>query len=141
MISAKILLDSNKLEEAVALTYYSMYHMLTALLFKVGIKCENHTASIILLKEVFGLDNSDISNAKTERVDKQYYTGFFIEKQEVSGAIKNAELFNSKLADFVSRLANKEITDCRNKLKKLAGLREFVPIEDAIGEAEKKWPK
>jgi len=39
-----------------------------ALLFKVGIKSENHTASILLLKELFGLDNSKILNAKKERM-------------------------------------------------------------------------
>ena len=73
LISAKILLENNKLEESVSLVYYSMYHMLTALLFKVGIKCENHSASIILLKELFSIDNSGIFFAKKERVDKQYY--------------------------------------------------------------------
>ena len=53
LISAKILLGNERLEESVSLTYYSMYHLLNALLFKVGIKSENHTASIILLKLLF----------------------------------------------------------------------------------------
>ena len=65
--SAKILLKNDKFEEAVALTYYSMYNLVIALLFKVGIKSENHTASIILLDELFGIDNSDIKYAKKER--------------------------------------------------------------------------
>ena len=42
LISAKILLNSNRLEESVGLAYYSMYHLLTALFFKAGIKSENH---------------------------------------------------------------------------------------------------
>ena len=50
LVSAKILLKSNMLEESVSLAYYSMYHILIALLFYVGIKSENHTASIVLLK-------------------------------------------------------------------------------------------
>ena len=70
LVSARILFKNDKLEEAIALTYYSMYHMLTALLFKIGVKCENHTASIILLKDVFDIDNSGISYAKKERIDK-----------------------------------------------------------------------
>src|SRR3989344_4288919 len=101
LVSAKILLENGLLEEAVALTYYSMYHMLTSLLQKVGIKCENHAASILLLKSLFHLENEDISLAKKERVDKQYYTDFHITNQEVIKAIQNAEQFNSKLFDFI----------------------------------------
>jgi len=108
--SSKILLSNNKLEESISLTYYSMYHMLTALLFKIGIKCENHAGSIIIMKELFNLDNSEISEAKEERVDKQYYTNFEITKGEVLEAIKSAENFNSKLLDFISRLGSKDIT-------------------------------
>ena len=51
LISAKILLKNEQLENSIALSYYSMYNMLTALLFKTGIKCENHNGSIIILKD------------------------------------------------------------------------------------------
>ncbi len=120
--SAEILLNNNKLEESIALTYYSMYHMLTALLHKIGIKCENHSASIILMKELFNLDNSDISEAKEERIDKQYYTGFHITKEQVINAIKNAESFNDKVYDFISRINEKKIREYRDKFNKLVGL-------------------
>jgi len=83
LASSKILLENNKLEEAIALTYYSMYQIVTALFFKAGIKCENHAATIILLKELFNTENSDMSSAKAERIDKQYYTNFHITKLEV----------------------------------------------------------
>ena len=56
--SAKILLENNQIENSVPIAYYSMYNMLTALLFKIGIKCENHTGAIILLKDLFGIDNT-----------------------------------------------------------------------------------
>lgn len=72
LISAKILLNNDKFEESVGLAYYSMYHLLTALLFKIGIKSENHSASIILLKNLFNHDNKEIFDAKKERIDKQY---------------------------------------------------------------------
>ncbi len=96
-----------------------MYRMLTALLFKIGIKCENHSASIILLKEIFDIDNKNISLAKEERIDKQYYTGFHITKREVISAIKNAEIFNSNLLDFISKLNNNNIKEYREKFKKI----------------------
>jgi len=119
LASAKILFDNEKLEESIALSYYSMYNMLTALLFKAGIKCENHSGTIILMKEVFNLNNSDISTAKSERVDKQYYTDFHITKEEVKDAIKNAENFNSELLDFISKVNNKDIANYRKIFKEL----------------------
>jgi uncharacterized protein (UPF0332 family) len=115
LFSAKILVNNNKLEEAVALAYYSMYHFLTALLFKTGIKSENHTASIILLKELFGIENKEISFAKKERLDKQYYVDFKITKDEVLDAINNAEIFNGIMNDFISKITNEQIKKAREK--------------------------
>jgi len=115
LVSAKILFDNGKLEESVALTYYSMYHALTALLFRIGVKSENHSASIILLKRLFEIDNSDIESAKKERVDKQYYVDFEITKEQVKEAIKQAEKFNGKMIDFISRLTNESTLGYREK--------------------------
>ena len=113
--SAKILLESNQIEDAIPMAYYSMYNMLTALLFKIGIKCENHSASIIILKELFGIDNSRISFAKTERVDKQYYVDFEITREEVENLIKTAEQFNSMIYDFVDRLTIKQASEYKKE--------------------------
>ena len=118
-ISAKILLNNNRLEEAVSLAYYSMYHILLALLFKTGIKSENHTASIILLKEIFGIDNSEILFAKKERVDKQYYVNFHIAKKDVTDLIKKAEEFNKKILDFISKLNNNMLKLYKEKFKEM----------------------
>lgn len=117
--SAKILLENKKFEESVVLIYYSMYHMLTALLYLNGIKCENHAGSIILLKDLFNIDNSEISSAKSERVDKQYYTDFSIKAQEVMLAVKDAEQFNAELLDFISRIGNKDVIDYRQRLNNM----------------------
>ena len=119
IISAKILFENNRLEESVALSYYSMYHFLTALLFKVGIKSENHSASIILLKNIFEQDNTDISFAKRERVDKQYYINFKITKEEVEDAIRKAEIFNSRILDFISKLTNESVKIYRKRFEEL----------------------
>jgi len=119
LISAKILLENDRLEEAISLAYYGMYNMLLALLFKIGIKSENHTGSIILLKELFNLSNSEISYAKKERIDKQYYTDFKVVKQEVEEAIKSSEDFSNKMLDFISKLSNKEIEDYRERFRGL----------------------
>ncbi|MDP2908601.1 MAG: HEPN domain-containing protein, partial [Nanoarchaeota archaeon] len=109
LISAKLLFENNKLEEAVYLAYYSMYNGLLALLFRVGIKSENHAASIILLRKVFDIDNSNISFAKRERVDKQYYVDFHVAKDDVEELIEKAEEFNKEILDFLSKLTNEKI--------------------------------
>ena len=101
------------------LAYYSMYHLLTALFFKAGIKSENHSASIILLKELFQMDNKDISEAKTERIDKQYYVDFKITKEEVQNTIRKAELFNGIILGFISKMNNEQIKHYREKFKEL----------------------
>jgi|SRR3989338_4856956 len=117
LVSAKILLENNKLEESVALVYYSMYNSLIALLFKIGIKSENHAVSITLLKEIFGLSNSDIAFAKKERIDKQDYVDFEVTKEQVEEAIRKAEIFNSKIIDFISKLTNDSIKLYRKKFE------------------------
>ena len=115
--SAEILLGNGQVEDAVPMAYYSMYNMLTAILYKVGIKCENHSASIIILKELFGIENSKIIFAKKERVDKQYYVDFKITKEEVGNMIKSAEQFNSMLYNFSDKLTTKEALEYKREFE------------------------
>lgn len=119
LISAKLLLKNDRLEESVSLAYYSMYYMLLSLFFRVGIKCENHSAGIILIKELFSIDNSLISYAKKERIDKQYYVDFKIMKEEVEELIEAAEIFNSKILDFIEKLNSEKIAEFRIKMETL----------------------
>lgn len=81
LISAKILFQSELYENSTSEAYYCMYNSLLALLFKIGVKSENHSASIVLFDKLF--ENKElvkiISWAKEERVDKQYY----VETQQI----------------------------------------------------------
>ena len=117
--SAKALMKIGNLKDSVALSYYSMYHCLLAALFRIGIKCENHTASIILLKETFGMDNELISKAKSERVDKQYYVDFEINKQETEESIKIAEEFISDMVSLSAAMNEDKITEYHKKAAEL----------------------
>lgn len=120
--SSKMLFENNKLEESIYLTYYSMYNSLLALLFAVGIKSENHSASIFLLKDIFEIDNSDILKAKKDRIQAQYYVDFKIKKQEAKELISISENFNDKLLDFTSKLTNEKTDFYRNKFIKLLNI-------------------
>ena len=117
--SARVLFDINNLKDSVALTYYSMYYSLLALLFRVGIKCENHTGSIMLLKQVFGVDNGQIAAAKKERVDKQYYVDFQVSRNEVSEMITIAEKFNSDVFNFIDTLNQQDIDRYRDRINEI----------------------
>jgi len=121
LASAKLLRDNERFEESVSLTYYSMYYSVLALLFATGIKCENHSAAIILLDDIFGIDNSAIKSAKSERIDKQYYVATAPVRSEVITLIKTAELFNAELLDAIDRLTKDKIDSFRKKLLKLIG--------------------
>ncbi len=115
MNSAKATFKIESFEDSVALAYYSMYYCVLALLFKIGIKCENHTAAIILLKEIFNIDNKEILKSKEERIDKQYYVDFSVTKTDVEKMIKTAEKFNSEILDFLDKLGNEKVMEYRNK--------------------------
>ena len=119
LASAKILLDNDRFEESVSMAYYSMYYSVLALFFATGIKCENHTAAIILLDDVFDIDGSAIESAKTERIDKQYYVTSVPVRDEIVDLIKTAESFDAGLLDVIDRLTNEKRESFRKKLKAL----------------------
>lgn len=79
------------------MAYYAMYHCLLALMFSCGIKCENHTGNILLLLDVFKRPDLHkvISNAKEERIDKQYYVDFEATKEDAEKLITDAQEFTT----------------------------------------------
>ncbi|MBI4159517.1 HEPN domain-containing protein [Candidatus Woesearchaeota archaeon] len=118
--SAKLLLQNNLYENSIGQSYYAMYNILLALLFRVGIKCENHGGSILLLKLLFSENDlySLISDAKKERIDKQYYVT--TEKDEITKEIatellNNAENFVLKIKMVVKNLNNDSIDKLRER--------------------------
>lgn len=118
LISSKTLLDIGNYDDAIALTYYSMYYSVLSLLFKCGVKCENHTGAIILLKEIFGLDNHELDKAKKDRIDGQYYIDFKTSEEELRDAVITAEEFNANIKEKIERLKKSEIIKIHEKFKK-----------------------
>lgn len=118
--SAKLLLQNNLYENSIGQSYYAMYNQLLALLFRVGIKCENHGGSILLLRLLFDENvlHKLISDAKKERIDKQYYVT--AEKNEITKEIadellNNAEEFVLKMKLVIKNLNNDRIEEVRRK--------------------------
>jgi uncharacterized protein (UPF0332 family) len=122
LLSAKTLIKIQNYDDAVALTYYSMYYASLALLYKCGIKSENHSGTIILLKEIFSIDNTSIQSAKKERVDKQYYIDFKATENDVENGITTAEEFNTNLREKIAKLKLTEIRQYSEKARQLLEL-------------------
>lgn len=119
IVSARILFENGKLEEAVSMIYYSMFYMVLALLFRTGIKCENHSAAIYLLEDLYGLDNSAIVRAKSERIDKQYYIDFSLTHEDINDLMEVADDFNAYIMDYTERMKGREIEKYRQKFQEL----------------------
>jgi len=116
--AAKILIKQELIEEATSMSYYAMFHKAIALFRIVGVKCENHTATIILLKKLFNIDNTDISYAKEERIDKQYYTDFIITKEDAKDLINKAEKFIDELDIFIDKLTEEQRINYKEEFEK-----------------------
>jgi len=101
------------------MAYYSMYYMVLALLFATGIKCENHSGAIILLENLYRIDNTRIAAAKRERIDKQYYVDFAITVEDVRNSIEEAEAFYADLLDYMERLHQGDISRLREEAARL----------------------
>jgi uncharacterized protein (UPF0332 family) len=123
LASAKLLLTNNLLENSIINSYYTMYNSLLSLLFKTGIKSENHSSSIILLEELFQKEDlyNTISKAKEERIDKQYYVESTanISNESSQGLLNNSEDFLTEIKLSIESLNTEQINNFRDKFKEI----------------------
>ncbi len=119
--SAQVLLQNNLWENSVSMSYYTMYNALQALLFRTGIKCENHTGSIMLLQDLFNQPELSkvIVFAKKERIDKQYYVGFELTQESAQDLLLKAEEFLLQLKTIILNLNNEQIALLREGFQNL----------------------
>ena len=121
--SAKLLFKGDLFENSIGEAYYSIYNSIQSLFFKCGIKCENHSATAILLKKVFRLDKMYItfSKAKEERVDKQYYVTAMqvkpVTKESSQDLIISAEKFILEINSYKENLKLDEIKNIRKRFE------------------------
>ena len=102
-----------------------MYNSLLSLLFKIGIKSENHSASVILFDKLFNRPDLTkiVSWAKEERIDKQYY----VETQQIIKATKEScneiilktEDFLIKMKLLINEISSEKINSAKEDFFKL----------------------
>ena len=123
-IAAKAVFDVGVYENAVSEAYYPMYNAVLALFFKCGIKCENHSAAAIIMRDFFKLEklNQTFSKIKKERIDNQYYltpeNTEPLSKEKCKESLDTAQKFNAEILYFLKKINIKEITIIRKELEK-----------------------
>lgn len=101
--------------------YYAEYYALYSFLQRIGIKCENHTCSILVVGFLLGKEMTKIINEhKDKRIDAQYYmeTG---KENEVKVMITEAQNFVSSFDELISNFSDETIKEyikiIKNKIK------------------------
>jgi hypothetical protein len=109
--SAKILVDNELYENSITESYYSMYNSALSLLFRFGIKSENHALSIQLLKDLFSLEDSSekLQNAKKERIDKQYYISEKVSRDLAEAMVKDSEQVINEVKAYLNKIISSDI--------------------------------
>lgn len=120
---AQLAYDAGIYENAVSEAYYSIYNTVVSLFFKCGIKCENHSGAVLLIKEVFNLPElyAIFSEFKKDWIDNQYYIPIAgtepINKEKSNERIKTAQRFNVELRSYIGRISIQQIKEMRNKIE------------------------
>ena len=127
---ANLAYNNGYFESAITQSYYSMYNHVQSLFFKCGIKCENHSASAILLKDFFNQSELHLifSKAKEERIDKQYYIAPSqnnpATKESAKEMIGISMKFNPQITAFKNNLKLEEIKKIRDKISDILQLKK-----------------
>ena len=122
---ANLAFNNGYFESAITQSYYSMYNNVLSLFFKCGIKCENHSAAAILLKEFFNQKDLSLifSKAKEERIDKQYYITPSQNNPATNESAKEmisiSMGFNPQITAFKNNLKLEEIKKIRDKIREI----------------------
>ncbi|MGE0792961.1 MAG: HEPN domain-containing protein [Candidatus Woesearchaeota archaeon] len=94
--------------------YYAEYYALYSFLQKIGIKCENHTCSILAIEVILGKEKTKIINEhKDKRIDAQYYMKVDQEKN-VEIMLNEAKDFISEFDELVSNITEDDVKKYRN---------------------------
>ena len=116
---AKLAYEAGIYENAVSEGYYSIYNIVMSLFFKCGIKCENHSASVILIRKLFKLEEFYLifSEFKKDRIDNQYYIPIteVVDKEKCSERLMIVQKFNLELRSYMDKLKISEIEKIRDR--------------------------
>jgi uncharacterized protein (UPF0332 family) len=98
--------------------YYAEYYALYSFLQRIGVKCENHTCSILVVSTLLGNDKTKtINEHKRKRIDAQYYMKID-QEAKIRGMLQEAKIFVSDFDELVSGLNENEIRKYKDIISK-----------------------
>ena len=107
--------DKDLLWTTVAI-YYAEYYALYSFLQRIGVKCENHSCSILAVGILLGTEKTKtINEHKEKRIDAQYYMKVD-QENKVKSMLIEAQNFISEFDELVSNLSEKGIEEYRKKI-------------------------
>ena len=116
LLRAKKDFEDNDLLWATVAIYYAEYYALYSFLQKIGVKCENHSCSILIVGLLLGESKIKIINKhKGKRINAQYYMKVD-QENKIKFMLTEAQHFISEFDELVSNLFNKEIEEYRDKI-------------------------
>jgi len=111
----KDLNDKDLLWATVAI-YYAEYYALYSFLQRIGVKCENHSCSILAVTYLLGEEKTKTINLhKDKRIDAQYYMKVG-QEDKIRIMLKEAKSFISSFDEIVSKLSEAEIKSYRDTI-------------------------
>jgi uncharacterized protein (UPF0332 family) len=102
--------------------YYARYHMLTALLMRIGIDCKDHNCSILIAESAFlGMMKKElfdeIKTAKKHRINLQYYTDRAVDKKEFEKNLGNVDRFVEQTTILLQSLTREKAEEIKKKFE------------------------
>lgn len=114
---AGMMLDGKDLLWATVMIYYAEYYALYSFLARIGVKCENHLCSILLVAYLLGREKTKkIERDRYRRVDAQYYLRT-VEEDRIMDMFNSAKIFVNEFDDIVSKIKDEKIDSYRRRLK------------------------
>ena len=119
LLRAKKDFEDKDLLWATVTIYYAEYYALYSFLQRIGVKCENHSCSILAASFLLGMEKTKtINEHKDKRIDAQYYMKVD-QENKIKSMLIEAQTFISDFDELVTNLSEKEIKEYRNKISRL----------------------
>lgn len=111
-------LNDNDFLWATVTIYYAEYYALYSFLQRIGIKCENHTCSLLAVTILLGEEKTKTINLhKDKRVDAQYYMKVD-QEPKIRNMLQEAKAFVAEFDNCISNLSEEEIQKYRKQISK-----------------------
>ena len=106
--------------------YYAMYFSLYAVLTRLGIRCENHSCTILLMERLLSnyftpAEVTLVERARGARVDAQYYISREVPDPLCEELIRAAPRFLVKCAAIVNAMNERTVGALRKRLMEALG--------------------